>query len=314
MGNLFRAVGDSEARAALAAAWDCGVRYFDTAPLYGFGLSERRIGGFLRERPRDAFVVSTKVGRVLHACAGFHEERRYYKRAGAFKPVFDYSHAGVMRSYEDSLQRLGLTRVDILLMHDIGALTHGSAAHRGLMPLAMDGGYKAMDELRRAGEVRALGLGVNEWQVCEEAMDCGDFDCFLLAGRYTLLEQEALCSFLPRCARAGVAVIAGGVFNSGILAAASAAGAHYNYEPAPPAIAARARRIAEICAAHQTPPAAAALQFPLAHPAVTAVIPGARSAGEVRQNAALMKTPIPPALWDDLRTAELLRPDAPTPR
>lgn len=312
LGNLFRPVPDDEARTLVDAVWDAGFRYVDTAPFYGFGLSERRIGDALRGRPRGEFLLSTKVGRLLVPDAADHPDRAYYKSPMPFRPVYDYSYDGVMRSFEHSLQRLGLDRIDILLMHDIGRVTHGDR-HDAMFADAMSGGVRAMTELRAAGAVGAIGLGVNEWQVCEAAMDHADWDCFLLAGRYSLLEQTALDSFLPRCERFGVSLIVGGAFNSGILATGAVPGARYNYDPAPPEILDRVRRIEAVCAAQGVRLAAAALAFPLTHPAVACVIPGMARREELAANLELLGTSIPAALWSDLKSAGLIRPDAPTP-
>ena len=310
LGGLFRrAVSNPDGAELMRAAWRGGIRFFDTAPLYGFGASERIMGDFLRQKPRREFILSTKAGRLLVPATGRHPEAANFQTAMPFEPKFDYSYDGVMRSFEHSAHRLGLDQIDILLMHDIGAMTHGARAHPRLMKTAMQGGFRAMDELRRAKVVRAIGLGVNEWQVCEEAMKHGRFDCFLLAGRYTLLEQESLNSFLPKCVRGGVKIIIGGAFNSGALVGRG----KYNYAPAPPEIRKRVSKLRKICAAHRVDIAAAALQFPLAHPAVASLLIGARGADELRKNLALSKVRIPPRLWSDLKANGLLRPDAPTP-
>ncbi|WP_181706384.1 aldo/keto reductase [Chthonobacter rhizosphaerae] len=312
LGNLYAPIPEAVAADLLAGTWDAGLRLYDTAPFYGFGLSERRIGDFLREKPRADFVVSTKVGRMLVPDPGDHPARQAFKSALPFRPVFDYSYDAVMRSFEDSLQRLGLDRIDVLLMHDIGRVTHGDR-HEELFRIAMDGGARALTELRDQGVVKAIGLGVNEWEVCEAAMDHARWDTFLLAGRYTLLEQESLASFLPRCEREGVTLIVGGPFNSGILATGPVAGARYNYEPAPPEILERARAIEAVCRDHGVPLAAAALAFPLTHPAIASVIPGMANRAELDANLALMRATIPAALWTDLKAAGLIRPDAPIP-
>jgi D-threo-aldose 1-dehydrogenase len=249
LGNLYEPVSDAAARASLDAAWASGRRLFDTAPFYGYGLSERRIGDALRGYPRDQFVLSTKVGRLIRR--GWHEskEREMFRSPMPFHARFDYSYDGVMRSIEDSYQRLGLDSIDIALIHDIGRTTHGDDQD-AMMKVAMEGGYRALDELRRNGQITAIGLGVNETDVCLEAMRHGDFDCFLLAGRYTLLEQAALDDLMPACVAKNISVIIGGPFNSGILARADADDATYNYEIAPPAIRDRVRRLIEICQAH----------------------------------------------------------------
>ena len=237
-GNLMRPMSDDDARATLRAAWDSGFRYFDSAPVYGFGLSERRVGEAFRTLPREQAAISTKVGRLLRPDPTWHPFRKMFIDASPFRPDYDYSYDGVMRSYEDSRQRLGLERVDILYMHDISAETHGDALP-SLFRTAMDGGYRAMDELRRNGDVKAIGLGVNEWEACDAAMDHGKWDVFLLAGRYTLLEQGPLDTFLPRCQRENVSVVIGAPLNSGILASGAVEGATYNYELPSPEIFAR---------------------------------------------------------------------------
>jgi len=315
LGNLYRPVPADAAAATVDAAVAAGIRYVDTAPYYGFGLSERRLGDRLREYAAE-FVLSTKVGRLLRPMPGHagDADRHGYRSPMPFEPVFDYGYDAVMRSFEDSLQRLGLARIDILLVHDIGTATHGPANTRHFRDLAT-GGYRALAELRAAGRIRAIGLGVNEWQVCEAAMQHGDYDCFLLAGRYTLLEQTALDSFLPKCAAAGATLIVGGAYNSGILARGTRhAGTHYyNYEAAPAAVVDRVSRIEAVCDAHSVSLAAAALQFPLAHPLVSSVIPGLDNPPRVKQTLALYNESIPPAFWSDLQGAGLVRADAPVP-
>jgi D-threo-aldose 1-dehydrogenase len=226
-----------------------------------------------------------------------------------FEDVFDYSYDGIMRSFEDDLQRLGLARIDVLYVHDIGARQHGKNGHPGIMRTFRDSGYRALEELRSSGQLRAIGIGVNEWEVLREAIDWGDWDVFLLAGRYTLLEQMPLDDLLPQCLRSGISVVIGAPFNTGILAGRDT----WNYRPAPPEIARRVKMIKTICDSHRVPLVAAALQFPLAHPAVAAILPGPRNVDEFDVNAKLLRYPIPPALWADLRKAELLHPDAPTP-
>jgi D-threo-aldose 1-dehydrogenase len=305
-------VSHDEALGAVAAAYDAGLRYFDTAPLYGHGLSERRMGEGLRRRPRETFVLSTKVGRRLEPRAPDAVRGGAYVELPPYQPVFDYSGDGVRRSVEESLARLGLARVDVLYIHDVDRWTHGDDQPRRYRE-ALVGAYPALDRLRREGRVRAIGVGVNEWEVCEAWARDADVDLFLLAGRYTLLEQGALETFLPLCERRGIGVVIGGPFNSGILATGPEPGATYDYRPAPAKILERVDRLARVCRAHGVPLAAAALQFPLAHPAVASVIPGARSAAEVTRNLALLAHRIPAGLWPDLKAEGLLRPDAPTP-
>jgi D-threo-aldose 1-dehydrogenase len=295
-----------EGRAIVQAAWAAGVRYVDTAPFYGFGKAERCVGDALRGMPRDGWVLSTKVGRLLRP-------RLRTAQPGdlpmPFDQVYDYSYDGIMRSFEDSLQRLGLARIDILFVHDIGARQHGSAAHPGLMRILRDSGYRALESLRAAGTVRAIGIGVNEREVLLEALEWGAWDAFLLAGRYTLLEQAPIEDLLPKCLAAGTSIVIGGPLNSGILAGRDT----WNYKAAPPEIVARVNEIRAVCDSHGVPLATAALQFPLAHPAVAAIIPGPRSVPEFAANLEFFRQPIPTALWDDLRQAGLLHPDAPTP-
>ncbi|WP_022674974.1 aldo/keto reductase [Novosphingobium sp. B-7] len=316
LGNLYRAIPDDKAQATLATAWDGGIRLFDTAPYYGLGLSEQRLGAFLRGKPRADYVISTKVGRLLEYDASLEgaAERHGFADPLPYRVRFDYSYDGVMRAFESSLDRLGLERIDILLVHDIGEVTHGNDAARHFRDLA-EGGYRALAQLREAGVVGAIGLGVNEWDVCLAAMAIGRWDRFLLAGRYTLLEQEALHTFLPQCLDHGAKVLLGGVFNSGILASGTRGPGpfYYNYAPAPAAVVDRVARIEAVCEAHGVSLAAAALAFPQAHPAVAAVLPGLASAAEVHSALALAATPIPPALWADLVAQGLLDPAAPVP-
>lgn len=316
LGNLFRPLADDAARATLAAALDAGLGYFDTAPFYGFGLSERRLGDALRGRD---FVVSTKVGRLLEPVAhpvSDKEVRHGYATAMPFEPVFDYSYDAVMRSYRESLQRLGLARIDMLYIHDIGRMTHGAENHLHMAQLTRGGGLRALEELRDQGAIAGFGVGVNEVAACREVMDHARLDAVLLAGRYTLLEQAPLDELFPACEEAGTAVVVGGPFNSGILAAGtkSSAPVTFNYQAAPPDVIARVAAIEAVCDTHRVPLAAAALQFPLAHPLVASVIPGLDSAEHVEQALALYRHPIPAALWRDLKDKGLMHPGAPVPQ
>lgn len=316
MGNLFRTVTDKDARNTLDAAWDCGMRYFDTAPYYGLGLSERRLGDALRDRPRKDYVISTKVGRLLKPDHSVSDDSLRYGFASSmpFRPEYDYSYDGVMRSFEASLQRLGLSKIDILLVHDIGKVTHGTESKRHMEDLE-HGGYKALAELRASGDISAVGLGVNEWEVCEEVMKFGRFDSFLLAGRYTLLEQLALDSFLPKCLDHGASIILGGAYNSGILATGVGGDfvGNYNYEPAPANVIEKVKRIEVIADAHNVTLAAAALQFPGAHDAIVSVIPGLGKVSRVKKTLDLFQEVIPAAFWDDMRSAGLSAKAVPTP-
>jgi D-threo-aldose 1-dehydrogenase len=315
LGNLYRPMTEKEARVMLETVWACGCRYFDTAPLYGLGLSETRLNGFLRPKPRDSYLISTKVGRLLELCK--LDERGgvgFFFETPSRRVRFDYSYDGVMRSLEFSLERLGLDQIDIVYVHDVDVFTHGGReAFEARLKELMTGGYRALEALRASGAVKAIGAGVNEWEAAERLALAGDFDVFLLAGRYTLLEQEALTSFLPYCREKGIGVVVGGPFNSGILATGVKADSHYNYGPAPETIRDRVRHIQQICKAHRIKLAEAALRFPLGHPAVVSVIAGAQRASEAKRNAAMMNAKIPQALWRALKGEALMRTDAPTP-
>lgn len=313
LGNLYRAVADHDAQAILERAWAAGIRYYDTAPLYGLGLSETRLNRFLRDKPRDAYVLSTKVGRLLKPCApDARDGLGKWFDVPARQEVYDYTHDGVLRSVEFSLERLGVDRIDILYAHDLDIFNHGSqAALDEKLTEFMAGGYKALLRLRDEGVIRAFGAGVNAWQPCQWMAERGDFDLFLLAGRYTLLEQEALESFLPLCVDRGIGVVIGGPYNSGILATGPVPGAFYNYDPAPPEIRDRVARIERICTRHAVRLVDAAFQFPLRHPAVVTVIPGGQGLAEMDSNLDAAKARIPPALWADLKAEGLMRDDAP---
>jgi D-threo-aldose 1-dehydrogenase len=301
-------VSRGEAQAIVGAAWAAGVRYIDTAPYYGFGQAERCVGDAMRGVPRDQWVLSTKVGRRLQPCpTPVKTDGRRHPLP--FEAVYDYSYDGIMRSFEDSLQRLGLARIDMLYVHDIGAMQHGDEAHPGLMRILRDSGYRALEELKNADVVQAIGIGVNEREVLLEALEWGDWDAFLLAGRYTLLEQAPLDDLLPKCLEAGTSIVVGGPLNSGILAGRDT----WNYRTAPPDIVTRVDAIRAVCDSHRVPLTAAALQFPLAHPAVASIIPGPRNVEELQANLEMLQHPIPARLWADLSDAGLLDPRAPTP-
>jgi len=292
----------------VSVASAAGVRYVDTAPFYGVGQAERAVGDAMRDHPRDEWVLSTKVGRLLRPNpTGVYADGRQHPLP--FDPIYDYSYDGIMRSFEDSFQRLGLAKIDILYVHDIGAYQHGPEAHAAHMKILRESGYRALEKLRGDGAISAIGIGVNEREVLLEAMEWGQWDAFLLAGRYTLLEQAPLDDLLPKCLAAGTSIVVGGPLNSGILAGRDT----WNYDVAPPEVMARVRRIAAVCDSHHVLLPAAALQFPLAHPAVAAIIPGPRNAAEFTQNLLLLRHKIPASLWSDLREAKLLHPDAPVP-
>lgn len=316
MGGFRATISDAEAMALSDTAYDLGVRYFDTSPYYGYGRSELRMGAALREKPRDSFVISTKVGRVLHAMKPGEKKPADFREHGlpGFAPVYDYTYDGVMRSLEDSYMRLGLSRIDIALVHDVDFWT---IKDRDLLDqrfkTVMDSGFKALDELRRAGVIGAIGVGINESDTSLRFIQAGDFDCMLLAGRYTLLEQGALDGFLPECVKRGVSVILGGPYNSGILTGGVKDNATHDYAQAPAALIDKARRIEAVCQRHGVALGAAAMQFPLFHPALCAVIPGALATAEVRQNAERLSAKIPAELWSELKREKLLDPAAPTP-
>ncbi len=314
LGNLYRAINDDDARAILDAAWEGGVRYYDTAPLYGLGLAETRLNPFLRGKNRDDYVLSSKAGRLLHACAP--EEQTGIGKwfdVPHRREHYDYSYDGVMRSFEFSLERLGVSRIDILYVHDLCIFTHGSKeASDARIEEFMGSGYDAMTSLRDQGVVTAIGGGINEWEVCQTLAERGDFDLFLLAGRYTLLEQESLETFLPLCQSRGIGIVIGGPYNSGILASGPVPGAWFNYDPAPEQILEKVRAIEAVCRLHGVAMVDAAFQFPLMNPNIVSVIPGGQSPDQMQGNLKAATAKIPPALWADLKARGLMREDAPT--
>lgn len=306
LGGLFEEVSDSAASAAVEAAWDLGVRLFDTAPLYGCGLSERRIGAVLRTRRRDDFVLSTKVGRLLTAdpkktSSGAFGNARWYGDT-AFTPIFDFSEPGAVRSLEESLERLGLDRIDIAFIHDPG--NHYDES--------LNGAFAALDQLRSEGTIAGIGVGMNESCTLARFVEDARLDCVLLAGRYTILDQSALGELLPACARRGISVIAGGVYNSGLLADPRR-WPLFDYAPASQPWIDKAQSVAAVCNRHDVPLKAAAIQFPLGHPAVCSVLVGCRSADEVSENVGMFEWEIPGALWDELRAEGLLVDGVPSP-
>jgi D-threo-aldose 1-dehydrogenase len=314
LGNLFAPVSDTEAQALLDATWTSGCRSFDTAPHYGHGLSEQRIGDALRQRPREAFVLSSKVGRLLTPDATVPREQHGYVGGLPFRQHWDYSAAGVRRSVEDSLQRLGLDRLDAAFVHDCDAATHGANAD-AVRRQVIDETLPALHALKREGLIRAVGLGVNDVQIVLDVLREAEMDVLLLAGRYSLLDHSALPELLPLCLRRGVRIALGGAFNSGLLATGTRGGgtARFNYAPAAREWVEQTARIEAVCDTHGVPLRAAALQFPLAHPAIDIVMVGARSAAEWQDAMAMAQHPIPAAFWRDLRAAGLLPEAAPTP-
>lgn len=315
LGNLYQPVTEEDAQETLASALAADVTYVDCAPYYGFGLCERRVGDGVRGR--NDVVVSSKVGRVLvPAPEVLDDSERYgFRSSMPFTPAFDYSYDGVMRSWEASLQRLGLARIDILYVHDIGAVTHGEAHQQRLLQLTKQGGLRALELLRSGGEIDAFGLGVNEIDVCLSLLREADLDVILLAGRYTLLEQAALDELMPECARRDVSLVIGGPYNSGILATGTR-GAHmprFNYEGAPTHVIEKVRRLEDVCERHGVPLPAAALQFALAHPQVASVIPGLSGRAQVEQTLELYRERIPSVFWEELKSRRLIRQEAPVP-
>ena len=317
LGDLYARLDEGVAVAAVAAARAAGMTLFDTSPHYGNGLSELRLGAGLRRQPGADVVLSTKIGRVMDP-----RRRPDPPPAGVISPgfaggvphraSFDYSYDGALRAFEQSLLRLGVDRIDILLIHDVDVWTHGDGFEARFKE-AMDGAYRALDRLRAEGVVKAIGVGINEAETCVRFAEAGDFDTVLMAGRYSLLEQGGAEGFLPLALRKRIGVILGGVYNSGILATGAVEGARYNYRPAPPEIMARVRRIEAVCRAHAVALPDAALRFAMAHPAVASVVLGAVSAEEVARNVASLARPIPARLWSDLKAEGLLAADAPVP-
>jgi D-threo-aldose 1-dehydrogenase len=314
IGGLYTAVSDADAMATVERAWDLGVRLFDTAPLYGYGVAERRLGAVLADRPRDAFTVSTKVGRLVRRIdligptadvdpqAIDGREDAFYPRSEPVRMVFDYSADGVRRSLDESLARLGLDRIDIALIHD-------PDSH---WEVAIDDAFPALARLREDGVVGAIGVGMNQAAMLARFARDGDFDVFLMASRYTLLDQTALDELLPLCRQRGIAILCAGVMNTGLLAGPRP-GARFDYGTAPPALVERARRLGTVCARHDVSLRDAAIQFPLAHPAIVSLVAGVRTVAHLDEYPAAMARSIPGALWDELRAEGLIRPDAPVP-
>ena len=314
LGGLFSFVEDDDAVATIRHAWSMGVRYFDTAPLYGYGASERRFGRALADRPRDAFVLSTKVGRLVRDVAGIPpgadidrqmldgREDAYYVVRDPVRIIFDYSADGVRRSIDESLERLGLERIDIALIHDPD--DHWREA--------IEGAWPALERLRSEGAISAVGAGMNQTAMLTRFVRETTMDVVLIAGRYTLLDQRALSDLLPACEECGVAVLVGGVMNSGVLADPRP-GARFDYGPASPDLIERARRIGDVCARRGVPLRAAAMQFPMAHPAVVSLVAGVRSIRHLDEYPDLLAFPIPGELWEELRELQLIAPEAPLP-
>jgi len=311
LGNLYTEISNADAQGALQAALEAGLRYIDTAPFYGHGLSEQRVGAFLQASDANP-VISTKVGRQLRPAGTQPIPDNGFASPAPFIPEFDYSAEGVRASFADSQKRLGVRSVDILLLHDIGEATHG-AAHQEVFDQAVTEALPEMAALKAEGKTKWIGLGVNEIEVCQQVLDHMDLDVLLIAGRYTLLEHAASGPFLDECHRRNVKVIIGGAFNSGLLAALDDEPLRYDYAEAPLWAIERVQKLRELCAAYDTSLPAAALQFCHAHPAVVCVIPGARNAAQVRQVVRWTQLPIDPEFWDALRERSLISPDVVVP-
>jgi D-threo-aldose 1-dehydrogenase len=311
IGNLYSAVDERQALSAVQAAWDRGIRYFDTAPYYGYGLSEERLGRALAGIARSSFVLSSKVGRRVYDDSAGHRAADGFAVSDR-RAEFDYSRAGIHRSVEESLQRLGTDYIDILLLHDVGVLTHGSR-HAAVFRQALDESLPALAQLKAEGVCRAIGIGVNEQAVCLELMPRFPLDCIMLAGRYTLIEQSGGIAVLDEALRRSVGMLVAGPYNSGLLSGALGPGETYNYLPVEPAIRLRAEHLYAICAAAGVDVGAAALQFPLAHPAVMSVVAGFRSVAEVDSAMRRLEAELPASLWQELRAEGFLEPGVPTP-
>lgn len=310
LAGLYCDVPTAQALEVLSTAWDLGIRYFDTAPFYGNGRAEHLIGQILREQD-GSHVLSTKVGRLMtteRAGRMLPPEPPKSPLAPSwcnnlpFREIFDYSYDGIMRSYEDSQQRLGMPRIDMLYIHDIGRVTHAELHDYHWGALTGGGGFRALQELKAAGNIRGFGLGVNEWEVIRDALEETDLDCCMLAGRYSLLDRDAE-TFLPLAQRRNVALAIGGVYNSGILAAPKEGRKIFNYADAAPEIVMRVEALRAVCDGYGVPLAAAAIRFPMRHPAVTCVVIGANTAAQLRQNAEWFDTDLPEAIWADLDEA-----------
>lgn len=315
LGELFTRVSDADAETTLEAAWAAGIRYFDTAPWYGRGQSEHRVGRYLYRQERRDFVLSTKIGRILRAPrnpAAF--ETGFWAGGLHFDHVFDYSYDGIMRAYEDSLQRLGMNRIDLLVIHDLDYWHHTVEAKvAAFLGQLATSGWRALDELKSAGLIKGIGAGINELGLIPRFLDLVDLDFFLLALRYTLMEHDVLDEELPYCQRRDVGIVVGGVFSSGITATGPVPGAKYNYADATPEVMEKVRQIEAVCQRHAVALPAAALQFPLAHPAVTSVIPGGFAPHHINANLAHMRAAIPAGFWAELKAEGLIRADAPVP-
>ena len=308
LGGLYRICPREQAMETLEAAWESGIRYFDVAPWYGLGLAERHLGDFLRGKPRDGYVLSTKVGRLLRPIADGRIPDYGFVDPLPFDADYDYSYDGIMRSLEVSYGRLGLNRIDILYVHDIGSYTHGRAKNAVYLRQLLDSGLKALEELKSSGVIAAYGLGVNEVPVCLDVMGAADLDCIMLAGRYTLLDRSAVADLLPLCEAKGTSLVIGGVFNSGILATGAEPGAHFDYRPASEEVLEKVAAMEAVALRHGVPLAAPAMQFPLQSPAVASVLIGTAKASSLRRNMPLAEMPLPPDIYREFEGLTLVAP------
>ncbi|MGY5810680.1 aldo/keto reductase [Rhizobium sp. LEGMi198b] len=308
LGGLYRTCPRDQAMNTLQAAWDSGIRYFDVAPWYGFGLGERRVGDFLRDQPEDSYVLSTKVGRLMRPVASDKVPNYGYVDPLPFDADYDYSYDGIMRSVDFSYARLGLNRIDILYVHDIGGYTHGKALNEHHLGQLLGSGLKALEELKSSGAIKAYGLGVNEVPVCLDVMHEADIDCILLAGRYTLLDRSAVAELLPLCERKGTSLVVGGVFNSGILATGPVPGAHFDYLPATTDVLAKVKTMEDIARRHDLPLAAPAIQFPLRHPSVASVLIGTAKPESLIRNMQLVEPELPASFYAEFEGLTLVAP------
>ncbi|MEF0940966.1 aldo/keto reductase [Rhizobium sp. BR 362] len=308
LGGLYRACPRDQAMNTLQAAWDSGIRYFDVAPWYGFGLGERRVGDFLRDQPEDSYVLSTKVGRLMRPVASDKVPNYGYVDPLPFDADYDYSYDGIMRSVDFSYARLGLNRTDILYVHDIGGYTHGKALNEHYLGQLLGSGLKALEELKSSGAIKAYGLGVNEVPVCLDVMREADIDCILLAGRYTLLDRSAVAELLPLCEKKGTSLVVGGVFNSGILATGPLPGAHFDYLPATADVLAKVQAMEDIARRHGLPLAAPAMQFPLRHPSVASVLIGTAKPESLIRNMQLVEPELAASLYEEFEGLTLVAP------
>ncbi len=314
LGEMYGVVDEADSQATLNAAWAAGVRYYDTAPWYGRGLAEHRLGGFLRTKKRNDFQITTKVGRtLLRPKDPVNFDRTPWKGGLNFEVRFDYSYTGIMRSYEQAIQRLALDTVDALLIHDLDASNHPEDQVTHHQKELASSGIKALDELKSSGDIQSYGMGINTNEALMYATSEMQLDFLLVAMPYTLLDQTSLHTGMADCVKSNTSVIIGAPLASGILATGARGNGKYNYQTAPEAVQKKVRNIETVCLSHDVSLTGAALQFPLAHPAVSSIIPGAVNADQIRQNIALVETPIPDAFWTELKNKNLLVNDAPTP-